>query len=178
MSEAAKTSKAGPPIAGETQKAEARALRDALGCFATGVTIVTAAGPDGARVGLTANSFSSVSLNPPLVSWSLSLYSPSLAVFQDASHFAVHVLARDQEALALRFAKPAADKFAELEIETGLGGAPLLPGALATFQCRNAHRYYGGDHIIFLGSVEMYEQGTGEPLIFCRGGFGALAEPT
>lgn len=154
-----------------------RALRDALGCFTTGVTIITALGEGGRKVGLTANSFSSVSLDPPLVSWSLSLYAPSLPVFQDASHFAVHVLARDQEHLALKFANTGEDKFAGLETEPGLGGAPLLSGAIARFQCRNSYRYYGGDHILFLGTVEAFEAGDGEPLLFCRGRFGDFARP-
>jgi flavin reductase (DIM6/NTAB) family NADH-FMN oxidoreductase RutF len=158
-------------------KIDPRELRNALGCFTTGVTIITALGEDGRKVGLTANSFSSVSLDPPLVSWSLSLYAPSLAVFQDASHFAVHVLARDQESLAMHFARSSDDKFAGIETEPGLGGAPLLDGAIARFQCRNAYRYYGGDHIIFLGMVEIFESGEGDPLLFCRGRFGDLAKP-
>jgi flavin reductase (DIM6/NTAB) family NADH-FMN oxidoreductase RutF len=162
---------------GKDGKIDPRELRDALGCFTTGVTIITARGDDGRCVGLTANSFSSVSLDPPLVSWSLSLYAPSLAVFQDASHFAVHVLARDQEDLAMQFARSAEDKFAGVETVPGLGGAPLLEGAIARFQCANAYRYYGGDHIIFLGMVETFEAGDGEPLLFCRGAFGDLAKP-
>ena len=148
-----------------------RQLRDALSCFTTGVTIITAAGSNGVRVGLTANSFSSVSLNPPLVSWSLSLHSPSLAVFQDASHFAVHVLARNQQALSERFARPAQNKFDGIDYAEGLGGAPLIPDAIATFQCGNAYRYYGGDHVLFLGSVEAFESRPGDPLIFFRGNF-------
>ncbi len=152
-----------------------RALRNALGCFTTGVTIITAMNAQGKKAGLTANSFSSVSLNPPLVSWSLSLYAPSLAIFQDSSHFAVHVLARDQEDLAMHFATPSDDKFADIQTVEGLGGAPLLAGAIATFQCRNAYRYYGGDHIIFLGGVESFEAGEGDPLLFCRGAFGDFA---
>jgi len=159
-------------------KIDPRALRDALGCFTTGVTIITALGEDGRKVGLTANSFSSVSLDPPLVSWSLSLYAPSLPVFQDASHFAVHVLARDQESLAMKFAKSADNKFAGVATTPGLGGAPLLEGAIARFQCRNAYRYYGGDHILFLGTVEKFESGDGDPLLFCRGQFGDLAKPS
>ena len=158
-------------------KIDPRQLRDALGCFTTGVTIITAAGPDGRRVGLTANSFSSVSLDPPLVSWSLSLYAPSLAVFQDASHFAVHVLARDQEDLAMHFARSADDKFAGIPTAPGLGGAPLLEGAIARFQCANSYRYYGGDHILFMGTVETFESGGGDPLLFCRGQFGDLMKP-
>ena len=147
-------------------------LRNVLGCFATGVTIITATNEQGVRVGLTANSFSSVSLNPPLVSWSLSLHAPSFPIFQDASHFAVHVLATDQRALATKFATSTADKFAGVDTIKGLGEAPLLEGSVARFQCRNAYRHYGGDHIIFLGSVEKFEKFKGKPLIFCKGEFG------
>lgn len=154
---------------------DARDFRVALGTFGTGVTVITARAPDGRRVGLTANSFSAVSLNPPLVLWSLSLHSPNLAVFQDASHFAVNVLGANQKDLALRFARPASDKFAGIAVEEGRGGAPLLLQALARFQCRNTFRYYGGDHIVFLGAVERYDHRPGEPLIFCRSTFGTFA---
>jgi flavin reductase (DIM6/NTAB) family NADH-FMN oxidoreductase RutF len=88
------------------------------------------------------------------------------------------VLARDQEQLAMQFAKSADDKFAGVATTPGLGGAPLLEGAIARFQCRNAYRYYGGDHILFLGTVEAFESGDGEPLLFCRGQFGDLAKPS
>jgi flavin reductase (DIM6/NTAB) family NADH-FMN oxidoreductase RutF len=151
-----------------------RDYRTALGTFGTGVTVITAGAPDGRRVGLTANSFSSVSLNPPLVLWNLSFHSPNLPVFQDASHFAVNVLDAHSIDLALRFARPASDKFAGVAVEEGRGGAPLLKRALARFQCRNAFRYYGGDHVIFLGAVEHYDHGPGEPLIFCRSAFGSF----
>ena len=151
-----------------------RDLRNALGCFGTGVTVITALAPDGRTVGLTANSFSSVSLNPPLVLWSLVMHSPSLSAFQDASHFAVNVLGRDQEHLARHFARTSADKFAGIDWSAGLGGAPLLDGVVAQFQCRNAFRYYGGDHVIFLGAVESYWHGPGEALFFSRGQFGSF----
>jgi flavin reductase (DIM6/NTAB) family NADH-FMN oxidoreductase RutF len=151
-----------------------RDLRNALGCFGTGVTIITAVAADGRRVGLTANSFSSVSLNPPLVLWSLVAHSPNLPIFQEASHFTVNVLARQQEALARHFARHAEDKFAGIDCTPGLGGAPILEGALAHFECRNASRYYGGDHVIFLGAVEAYRYSAGEPLLFSRGQFGAF----
>ena len=153
-------------------------LRSALGQFATGVTIVTARDDEGRLVGLTANSFSSVSLNPPLVLWSLVVHSPNLHIFQEASHFAVNVLGRDQEDLARHFAKPAEDKFAGIPFRAGRGGAPVLDGVLAHFECRNAYRYYGGDHVIFLGAVEAYTYGTGEPLLFSRGKFGAFVPET
>jgi flavin reductase (DIM6/NTAB) family NADH-FMN oxidoreductase RutF len=151
-----------------------RDFRNALGCFGTGVTVITAMGSDGRRVGLTANSFSSVSLNPPLVLWSLVMHSPSLAVFQEASHFTVNVLAQHQEHLARHFARASDDKFAGMAWKPGLGGAPVLEDVVAEFQCRNAYRYYGGDHVIFLGAVESYTYGPQEPLLFSRGTFGSF----
>src|SRR6201985_1574284 len=104
-----------------------RDFRNALGTYATGVTIITAAGADGKPVGITCNSFASVSLNPPLVLWSLVLYSSSLSAFQNASHFAVNVLGAGQQALANKIAKSSDDKFNGVEWKPGLGNAPLLP---------------------------------------------------
>src|SRR5438309_6217268 len=149
-----------------------RDFRNALGTYATGVTIITAAGADGKPYGITCNSFASVSLNPPLVLWSLVVYSSSLSVFQNASHFAVNVLGVSQQALANKFAKSSDDKFADVKWTPGLGGAPLLADSVANFQCRAAGRYYGGDHIIFLGAVEAYAYNRKEPLLFARGGYG------
>src|SRR5437588_3652297 len=103
-----------------------RDFRNALGTYATGVTIITAAGTDGKPYGLTCNSFASVSLNPPLVLWSLGLYSSSLSVFENASHFAVNVLGASQQALANKFAKSSDDKFAGVEWRPGLGTAPII----------------------------------------------------
>lgn len=153
---------------------DARDFRTALGCFGTGVTVITTVAPDGRRVGLTANSFSSVSLNPPLVLWSLVNHSPSMQAFQDASHFCINVLRQEQSDLALHFARPSEDKFAGINWQAGLGGAPKLDGVLAQFECRNAYRYYGGDHVIFLGAVEAYNHHQGAPLLFSRGAFGAF----
>jgi flavin reductase (DIM6/NTAB) family NADH-FMN oxidoreductase RutF len=150
-------------------------FRRALGSFGTGVTVITAVSGDGRRVGLTANSFASVSLSPPLVLWSLVVHSPSLSVFQEAGYFAVNVLGRHQEHVARHFARSAADKFATIAWTPGRGGAPLIDGSVARFECRNADRYYGGDHVIFLGAVESYSYDDREPLIFCRGGFGSFA---
>lgn len=147
-------------------------FRRALGTFATGVTIVTAAAADGKPIGLTCNSFASVSLNPPLVLWSLSTFSPSMSVFQNASHFAVNVLGVSQRDLATQFARPADDKFAGVRWQRGLGDAPLLADTVAAFQCRTVARYNGGDHIIFLGAVEAYAYNHAEPLLFAHGGFG------
>ncbi len=149
-----------------------RDFRDALGTYATGVTIITAAGADRKPYGITCNSFASVSLNPPLVLWSLVLYSSSLSVFQNASHFAVNVLGASQQKLADKFAKSSDDKFAGVEWTPGLGNAPLLADSVANFQCRAANRYYGGDHVIFLGAVEAYFYNRKEPLLFARGGYG------
>jgi flavin reductase (DIM6/NTAB) family NADH-FMN oxidoreductase RutF len=159
-------------LASDHSPIDPRDFRNALGTFATGVTIITAVGADGKPVGLTCNSFASVSLNPPLVLWSLVIYSQSMSAFQNASHFAVNVLGASQQALATKFAKSTEDKFAGVEWQPGLGGAPLLTDSVANFQCRSADRYYGGDHVIFLGAVEAYAYNRDEPLLFARGGFG------
>lgn len=149
-----------------------RDFRTALGSYATGVTVITASAPDGRPVGLTCNSFASVSLNPPLVLWSLVSFSPSMTIFQNASHFAVNVLGHGQQDIARQFATPAEDKFAGIGWTAGLGNAPVLNSAVATFQCRSADRYYGGDHVIFLGAVEAYAYNRAEPLLFAQGKFG------
>lgn len=149
-----------------------RDFRKALGTFATGVTIITAVAADGKPYGLTCNSFASVSLNPPLVLWSLGMFSQGLSVFQNSSHFTVNVLGASQQALASRFAKSSDDKFAGVEWIPGLGNAPVLADSVASFQCRAANRYYGGDHVIFLGAVEAYTYNRREPLLFARGGYG------
>src|SRR5207248_7770486 len=153
-----------------------REFRNALGTFGTGVTIVTAMAADGKPYGVTCNSFASVSLNPPLVLWSLGTFSQGLMTFQNASHFAVNVLSMSQEALAMRFAKSSDDKFAGVEWKPGLGNAPVIAGCVASFQCRAANRYYGGDHVIFLGAVEAYAYNKQEPLLFARGGFGRFID--
>lgn len=148
-----------------------RDFRNALGAYATGVTVITAC-VNGNLAGLTCNSFASVSLNPPLVLWSLVSFSPSISIFRSASHFSVNVLGQVQCDLASRFATPAEDKFAGVNWMPGLGGAPILPEAVATFQCRAVDRYYGGDHVIFLGAVEAYAYNQSESLLFSRGKFG------
>src|SRR5213083_417043 len=134
-------------------------FRGALGCFPTGVCLITALGPAGERVGLTVNSFSSVSLDPPMVLWSLARSANCAAVFRDAEYFAINVLGADDAGLSTHFAKPGADKFAAFaaRFSPGLGGAPVLAGAVATFECHSRHRYYGGDHIIVIGVVERYD---------------------
>jgi 3-hydroxy-9,10-secoandrosta-1,3,5(10)-triene-9,17-dione monooxygenase reductase component len=146
-----------------------REFRRALGSFATGVTIITTRAPDGAPLGLTVNSFNSVSLDPPLVLWSLENKALSLPVFQKAPHWAVHVLASDQEALSQRFARRGGDKFAGLALEAGVGEVPLLTGCTARFQCRNAFQYDGGDHVIFVGEVLQFDRTEAAPLVFHGG---------
>lgn len=159
-------------LASDNSAIDPRDFRTALGTFATGVTIVTAMAADGKPYGVTCNSFASVSLNPPLVLWSLGMFSQGLTIFQNASHFTVNILDASQQALASQFAKSSGDKFAGVNWTPGLGNAPVLAGGVANFQCRAADRYYGGDHIIFLGAVEAYGYNGQEPLLFARGGFG------
>src|SRR3954447_5097067 len=162
-------------LASGSSPIDARDFRTALGSYATGVTIITAADADGKPAGLTCNSFTSVSLNPPLLLWSLVIYSQSMSVFQNASHFAVNVLGASQQALASQFALSAADKFANVKWTPGLGNAPVLAGSVANFQCRTADRYYGGDQVILLGAVESDAYNREEPLLFARGGYGRFA---
>ncbi len=147
-------------------------FRAALGMFATGVTIVTARSSTGELVGLTANSFNSVSLAPPLVLWSLARSATSMHAFSTGSHYAINILGADQQALALRFASRDADRFAGVDFVDGVAGAPLLAGAAATFECFNRSRYEEGDHVIFVGEVERCTQRTGaSPLLFHGGKF-------
>jgi flavin reductase (DIM6/NTAB) family NADH-FMN oxidoreductase RutF len=106
------------------------------------------------------------------VLWSLVLYSSSLSVFQNASHFAVNVLGASQQGLADKFAKSSDEKFTGVDWKPGLGNAPLLVESVGNFQCRAVNRYYGGDHVIFLGAVEAYSYNRKEPLLFAHGGYG------
>lgn len=139
-------------------------FRQAMSQFATGITIVTARAADGTPVGMTVNSFASVSLDPPLVLWSLSLGASSLSVFRQSPRYLLHVLAVDQLALAKKFATRGADKFApEVARETGL---PRLAGCVAWFECSNRSQYAEGDHVIMVGCVEAFEILGGAPLIF------------
>ena len=153
---------------------EPKALRNALGAFATGVTIVTTRGPADTDIGLTANSFSSVSLDPPMVLWSLAKTSGSIEAFRSAGHFAVHVLAANQDDLSGRFATRGIDKFAGLTLERGPGNVPLLNGCTARFECRTAFQYEGGDHVIFVGEVMNLTHSERPPLIFHGGRYGMV----
>lgn len=147
-------------------------FRLALGMFATGVTIVTARDADGSYIGLTANSFNSVSLTPPLVLWSLAQSAGSMAAFSKGSHYAINILSADQQDLANQFATRGGDRFTGLDFRLGAGGAPLLQGAAATFECFNRSRYEEGDHVIFVGEVEACTHRDGaSPLLFHGGKF-------
>ena len=149
-----------------------RQFRDALGCFATGVTIITAVGPDGELIGNTASSFNSVSLDPPLILWSLARSAKSLKAYLATDRFAVNVLREGQEELSNRFARQSPTKWEGMEYETWQTGCPILPGSLAVFECRIAHSYAGGDHIIFLGEVvNCRHDPAGRPLIYWRGAY-------
>ncbi|WP_306030828.1 flavin reductase family protein [Stappia sp. MMSF_3263] len=146
-----------------------RSFRNALGRFVTGVTIVTTLDAAGRPVGLTANSFNSVSLDPPMVLWSLSLRSQNRPVFEAARHYAVNILASDQQALSDRFARPVADRFAGVSWRAGRCGVPVLDGVTAVFECMNDTRMEGGDHLVFLGRVEAFDHSDKEPLIYHSG---------
>lgn len=146
-----------------------RQLRNALGRFPTGVTVITTRAPGGKREGLTANSFSALSLDPALVLWSIGRKSPSLDSFLASGHFAINVLSAGQSELSHRFATPSADKFAGLQVEEGVGASPLLPGVLARFECATERTIDGGDHVLFIGRVHKLAYGDGEPLIFNAG---------
>ena len=149
-------------------------FRRALGMFATGVTIVTTTAADGTPIGITVNSFNSVSLDPPMVLWSLANNARSLPAFSDSTHWNVHILSNEQEALSNRFARAGEDKFNGLALDTQPSGAPLLTGCSARFQCKSAFKYEGGDHTIFVGEVVQYDSSALPPLLYVTGGY-ALA---
>lgn len=149
-----------------------RDLRDALGRYATGVTVVTVQTPEG-PVGITANSFTSVSLDPPLVLWCLEHRSSRFAAFRQASHFSIHVLADDQHALSDRFAR-SGGHFDGLSITRTPEGVPALSGCLARFDCALHTVHEGGDHAIFVGRVERVQDRPGRPLVFWGRRYGSV----
>lgn len=153
---------------------DTRALRSALGQFATGVTVVTTRAPGGAFVGLTVNSFSALSLEPPLILWSLRCSSPSLPVFEAVDRFVVNVLAEAQVEVSRRFASPQADKFEGVAHAENAWGLPLLHGASAWFECRTVSRQIAGDHCLFIAEVERFTLSEAAPLLFHAGGYFAL----
>jgi len=164
-----------PALDSQPANAAQRELRDALGSFATGVCIVTARAGNGRNIGLTCNSFTSVSLDPPLVLWSLSRRSGILVDFMEARHFVVNVLSANQESLSRRFASHL-DRFSEVPCVDSACGAPLIAGACAHFECSAEHVWDGGDHVIFVGRVIHHSHSDAEPLLYHRRQYRALAD--
>ena len=146
-------------------------FRNALGGFATGITVITTLGKNGQKVGMTANSFNSVSLTPPLILWSIGKNTNCFEDFIAADAFAVHVLAEDQQDLSNLFATTGIDRFADLECNEGLSGVPILPHYSVCFQCKMAKQYDGGDHIIMTGEVVQFDDNGLQPLVFYRGNY-------
>ena len=154
---------------------DVRALRNALGHYTTGVTIVTARTPEGGHTGVTVNSFTSVSLDPPLVLFCLSTRSSLLPAFEKASHFTVNVLAKGQQALSNRFAKPSTNTWDGVKFKCGTHGCALLHGALGAFECARRAVSPGGDHVILLAEVLRFEAAAApEPLAFYQGSYGTF----
>lgn len=155
---------------------DARSLRRSLGGFATGVTVVTCRDANGECVGLTVNSFNALSLDPPLVLWSLRLASPSLVAFDAAPRFAVNVLAENQVDLSRRFASPVAAKFEDGLWHDGPHGLPLLAGCAATFECERVDAQTAGDHRLYIGRVLRTQSQPVPPLVFHGGHYHLLGE--
>jgi len=151
-----------------------RRMRNALGRFATGVTVVTGSDLDGTAVGVTISSFNTVSLDPPLVLWSLARHSKSLNCFAPGMAHTIHILSAQQKTLAERFASTTLNKFNGLTYRLTTAGVALLPDCLAYFECLTQSWYEGGDHVIIIGKVQQFEIAEGEPLLFYRGQFGAI----
>lgn len=159
-----------------TQQKQHRSLRDAFGQFATGVTVVTTLDQHGNPIGLTANSFASVSLEPALVSWCVDRASTRFKEFAEASHFTISVLTEQQQELSNLFASRSWDDtvFEDTQWHAGHNGVPQLPGCMARFHCKTAHVYEGGDHLIIVGAVEDYDSEPQKPLLFVQGDYQSL----
>lgn len=154
-----------------------RAFRDALGHFATGVAVVTARNAEGEALGLTINSFASVSLDPPLVLWSLDKASDRFRIFMHVKHYAVNVLGGDSRALSQRLARKGESGLQGEVLREGVHGTPILEHAIAHFECQVEARHEGGDHVIFVGRVlDFGHAGHGHPLVYYRGGYRELTE--
>jgi len=154
-----------------------RSFRQALGCFATGITVVTSVGLDGEYLGFTANSFNSVSLDPPLVLFSLDRGAYSLKAFEAAGVFAINILREDQEAVSIAFARALSNKWEGVRTEIWQTGSPILVDALASFDCETISMHDGGDHVIFVGRVLRLRAGVdGRPLLYFRGAYRQINE--
>ena len=150
--------------------------RNALGQFATGVTVITTLDKNGNKVGMTANSFSSVSLDPMLVLWNIAKTANAFDIFNQAEHFAIHVLSADQQSVSTQFSTKGIDRFEGIECSEGHGSVPLLPEYCAAFQCETETRYEGGDHIIVVGRVIDFDYKATAPLIFHSGRYAQLPQ--
>ena len=150
---------------------DARTLRNVLGSFPTGVTVITTVDAAGRCIGVTANSFSSVSLDPPLILWNQSLASASYPAFRDAQRFVVNILAEDQVDVSRRFATPGIDRFEGVRTRFGLGGVPLIEGCVAHLECIRETSFPGGDHAVFIGRIEKTYRAQRRPLAFGGGGY-------
>lgn len=159
----------GPYTIDNPDNYDEREFRTALGRFGSGITVVTTCTPAGEREGLTVNAFSALSLHPPMILWCMRKTAPSRPAFEASEYFAANILSASQRTLSVQFATPRKNKFIGVDCETGLGGIPLITGALARFECRQHSRHQGGDHIIFLGLVERFIYQHGEPLLFSSG---------
>lgn len=151
-----------------------RELRDVLGCFATGVCVVTTVGDEGRPVGMTINSFSSVSLDPPLILWSIGLDTPSRQAFKTHGCFAINIMGAKAKDTTMNFARPSDDKFAGIDWSPGHQGVPVLGEAMAVLECTVEDQIVSGDHEIFIGRVVRLDQNEGDPLLFHKGRFAAL----
>jgi flavin reductase (DIM6/NTAB) family NADH-FMN oxidoreductase RutF len=158
------------------QSVNTRRFRDVLGSFTTGVVVVTTVGDSGRPIGLTVNSFNSVSMDPPLILWSLALKSPSLHAFRTHNRFAINILSEDQERLCRQFATRSDDKFLDVRFELGETGVPVLHGTAAYLECSTYARYPGGDHEIYVGEVMAVHDHGLSPLVFHRGAIRRLGE--
>ena len=159
----------------DIEKIDPTAFRTALGQFPTGVTIITTLDDQGNRIGVTASSFNTVSLDPPLVLWSIDKAAYGYDSFVNCKHFAIHVLSAEQAELSDLFAQTGADKFDQIQCTTGRAKLPILPEFAACFECDIEHRYAGGDHTILVGRVKAFKSHDAEPLLFHRGRYGEIA---
>lgn len=162
-------------LANNPARFQSRELRDVYGTFVTGVTIVTTLDKQGRPFGVTANSFSSVSLDPPLVVWSQGLKAYSYPIFNGAERFVINILARNQLELSRRFSSPIEDRFAGTDTLQGIDGLPIIAGCVAFLECRKVASFPGGDHTLYLGEVENFESSNRDPLAFSRGQYEAIS---
>lgn len=155
-----------------------REFRDTVGCFATGITVITTVDDDGDPVGLTANSFTSLSLDPPMVLFCLDYKVASFEIFNNSTHFGVNILAAEEQDISNRFAKSGPEKWEGFEYETWESKVPIFPGSLANIECRTADIFKGGDHIIVTGEALRIHAGdeSRQPLLYYRGGYATISD--